>query len=74
MNPNDGTIVSYRRQLAEALTKPGNVLASPQRIDGKLRQERDEADRQKQAIDEIHRLEFKLKLAVSEEYNLKVGL
>ena len=61
MNPNDGMILGREpRQLAEALTESGNVLASTQRVDGKLRQEGDEADRQKQAIKEIHRLEFKL--------------
>src|SRR5205807_3068451 len=45
-------------QLAETLTKTRDVLAAAQRVDRKLRRQRDEANGQKQAVKQVHSLEF----------------
>jgi hypothetical protein len=45
---------------SQALTQSGNVLAASHCVDRKSRQQSDEAKRQKQTVEEIHRLEFKL--------------
>jgi hypothetical protein len=60
MKPDDllaGSI--YVWELSEALPQASYVLAAAHGVDRKSREHRDEAKRQKQTVEEIHRLEFK---------------
>src|SRR5438874_11141986 len=55
MQPDDWIIRRRdNRDLAQALTEAGKILAAAQGIDHELRQERNEANRQKRAIEQVH--------------------
>ena len=75
MDPDQRSIVEGDGgEVAETFPQAGDVLATAQGVDGKPRQKHEKANRQKQTVEEIHRLEFKTLVCLSAERNLKVEL